>query len=415
MRHVVAWLPTVRVVTSAALWTVLAASLMPHVDLPLGAIWPLILGAAICRTARLTSTRWLPRFDSTIWGISIAADVLLLTGLVDITGGPFNPFIVFYAVLIWLAAAALSPAWGGLIGAVAASAFGWLLVDHLQNLGAEHHRLNDFPTHLFTMWIAGAATAELVGHYMAVAAAAIADRQREVDQARARATHSEHLASLMTLAAGAAHELSTPLATIAVAARELERSAGRRTDPELADDARLIRTEVDRCRIILERMSGRAGNGVPDAPSPLALEDVARAAAAPLPEQQQRRLQVHVVHAALPALAAGTQVAQALNTLIRNAFDASDAGAEVSLRISRRESMIRCEVHDRGCGMSEEVRRRAGEPFYTTKEPGRGLGLGLFLARTFAERAGGALWFERHDGTTVAILEIPADPEAAVA
>jgi two-component system, sensor histidine kinase RegB len=76
--------------------------------------------------------------------------------------------------------------------------------------------------------------------------------------------------------------------------------------------------------------------------------------------------------------------------------------------------MIRIEVHDRGCGMSDEVMRRAGEPFFTTKDAGRGLGLGVFLARTYAERAGGMLWFERSGGT-VAILEIPKASEAAVA
>jgi two-component system sensor histidine kinase RegB len=69
--------------------------------------------------------------------------------------------------------------------------------------------------------------------------------------------------------------------------------------------------------------------------------------------------------------------------------------------------MVRVEVHDRGTGMSPDVRRRMSEPFYTTKEPGRGFGLGLFLVRTFAERSGGSLEFQNADGTT-AILEVPA-------
>jgi len=69
--------------------------------------------------------------------------------------------------------------------------------------------------------------------------------------------------------------------------------------------------------------------------------------------------------------------------------------------------MVRIEVRDRVRGMSADARRRAGEPFFTTKDPGRGLGLGLFLVRTFAERSGGTLEFDDVEGT-IAILEIPA-------
>lgn len=98
---------------------------------------------------------------------------------------------------------------------------------------------------------------------------------------------------------------------------------------------------------------------------------------------------------------------QAVSTLLKNAFDASAPDAPVTLRFTRRDGMVRVEVHDRGPGMSPEVLRRVGQPFYSTKEPGRGLGLGLFLTGAFAEQCGGALHFETAGGTT-AMLEIPA-------
>ena len=79
-------------------------------------------------------------------------------------------------------------------------------------------------------------------------------------------------ASLTTLAAGAAHELSTPLATIAVASRELEQALGARgTDADLRDDAQLIRKEIDRCRRLLEDMAGRIAEPMGEAPRPAAL------------------------------------------------------------------------------------------------------------------------------------------------
>lgn len=76
------------------------------------------------------------------------------------------------------------------------------------------------------------------------------------------------------------------------------------------------------------------------------------------------------------------------------------------MRCVQHGAHLRIEVQDRGAGMSKETRRRAGEPFFSTKEAGRGLGLGVFLARTIAERAGGSLSFEGDTGTT-AILQIP--------
>jgi two-component system sensor histidine kinase RegB len=173
------------------------------------------------------------------------------------------------------------------------------VVDHLRAELLEHHRLNDFPTHLFTMLFSAAGIAELVAHYVTRARRVLGHRQAQLDEARERAARSERLASLTTLAAGAAHELSTPLATIAVATGELERNAARVTEPSavgtaLGDDASLIRSELDRCQSILDSMSGRAGAGLPTTLEPMTPSAIAHLVQERLTSARRRRLTIDI-------------------------------------------------------------------------------------------------------------------------
>src|SRR5581483_9173574 len=191
-----------------------------------------------------------------------------------------------------------------------------------------------------------------------------------------------------------------------------ERNAARVAEPQavgaaLRDDARLIRSELDRCQAILDGMSGRAGAGAPTMLERLAPAAIARLVQERLPDERRQRLDVAVAPDAPTAAATGAEMVQAISSLLKNAFDASGKENRVALRFAARDGLARIEVRDRGLGMSPDTLRRAGEPFFTTKEPGRGLGLGLFLARTFADRSGGTLEFDVTEGTT-AILEIPA-------
>jgi two-component system sensor histidine kinase RegB len=393
--------------TSAFIETALLAFavMFPNADFPLRRIFVILAVAAICNVAMavwLSRARPLPR---PLGIIGITIEVLLLTGLLELTGGPFNPFAVILGIQVTLAALTLGsiPALG--IGTFATLCYGVLVYWHTRELVPGHHRLNDFPTHLFTMWVAVAVTAELAAYFVVQASTALAKRGEELEVMRLKADRAERLASLTTLAAGAAHELSTPLATIALAARELERAARPQGSLQsFEDDARLIRNEVDRCRAILDQMSGRAGGVSEDIPEPIDLSELVNDVRGRLPSAEAGRIRIQLPQTARPVLLPVSGLRQTLLSLIKNAIDASEG--DILVKITEDEEKLRLTVHDSGHGMAPDVLRRAGDPFFTTKEPGRGLGLGLFLARVFAERCGGSLTLQSQDGT-IASLELP--------
>lgn len=409
------WLVRMRWATIAVELALLAMTFgLPQLDLPLDHIaWLILLDAAAnAFAARSRSgSNGVVRLAATV---ALAIQVVLITALLELTGGPSNPFVVVYLLQVALASLTIGALSSVMIGALAASSFGVLIYWHVQELVPTHHRLNDFPTHLFTMWIAGAVTAELVAHFVGRASEALARREHALEAMRVRAARSDRLVSLTTLAAGTAHELSTPLATIATAARELQRALEtRHADEELTDDARLIRSEVDRCQVILDQMSGRAGGSSADEPELVTIPQVLDDVRSRLTNERAGRLVVRATPDLGPVTVPRAGFSQALASLITNAFDATDdVASPVIVDVSATPDTFRVAISDQGRGLTPEAERRAGEPFFTTKEPGRGLGLGLFLARVFAERLGGSLTLESSVGTT-AVLELPTRPQQA--
>lgn len=342
------------------------------------------------------------------------ADALVLTVLLDLTGGATNPFSTLYLVNVVLGAVLLPRRFAWTLMLVSLACFASLFLHEAASEPGHHvqmHMDHDqvLTSHLRGMWVSFALASFFIVYFVRRVARALAERERELRQARAQAERREKLASLATLAAGAAHELSTPLATIAVVAKELQRALGEQTSDEVRTDLQLVREQVGRCREILDRMSANAGEAAGEPMTELTL--AAWVAAALEPFQGRDRVAVEHDGASPSDVIVGPPraLADTLRGLLKNAVQASGPGLPVVLRLGRAPGRVCATVVDRGRGMPADVLARVGEPFFTTKVPGEGMGLGLFLTRTLVEQLGGEFHITSRPGSgTEARIELPA-------
>jgi two-component system sensor histidine kinase RegB len=392
--------------------TILLVHFGMRIALPLAPLLGIVAAAAVSNVACLLWLRRAAEVKERAVGAVLALDVLLLTALLFYAGGSFNPFSFLYLVHIALAAVVLRSGWTWVLVLLSLLASGALFFGHVWlalDVSSLESSLHHMRMHLAGMWVALAVAASFIVYFVTRIQRALARREADLEAERRLADRSEKLVALATLAAGAAHELATPLGTIVVAAKELERqhAAGR----EMAiEELQLIRAQANRCRAILDQMAAEAGDGASpgDAGGPLTVEALFARVVAGLPHRPpvQLSLAEPARHRALAAPA--TALTQALRGVVKNAQEVSPPEAAVSLSAEAREGRLEIAVEDRGPGMTAEVLGRAGEPFFTTKPPGQGMGLGLFLSRSVIERLGGTIDLRaRPGGGTRVTLSLP--------
>lgn len=259
------------------------------------------------------------------------------------------------------------------------------------------------------MWVAFVVAATLISFFTSRVSDALRLREQEVLTLQEHIAKQERLASLVTLAAGAAHELGTPLGTIAVVSRELEHYASALANgEELCEDARLIRSEVERCQLILQRMSADGAEPMGESPQSIQVNKLLEEALRQLPEARQPWVSLELTGASETAVLPVRATIQSLVALVQNAIEADVEPKQVMLKAQRAGHELIFSICDHGRGMAETTLRRIAEPFFTTKSPDKGMGLGTFLVRTFAERLGGRLSYESTPGNgTTATLTLP--------
>ncbi len=364
-------------------------------------------------------------FDNTL-GWVMTMDMLSLATLLFVSGGPTNPFCLFFFVNLSLSAVVLDRIWAWSLNLVSIACFSGLLFTHIPidelNMGLSLLPVvekGDWSLAQLGLLIAFATCSSVIVYFMTRVTGALRQQELDLREAQEDRSRNEKLEALGTLAAGAAHELATPLTTIALVAKDVEQSLRQQdkssssTDDDLIDDVGLIRQQLDRCKTILDRMASHAGETVGEMMRNIAIKDFFEDVQQGLTDGDHRvavsygpSIESANINVPVDALA------QAIRGLVQNALDASvgnQPDQKVSVDISAMDEWMTWAIRDHGTGMTADVLRRVSEPFFTTKQPGRGMGLGVFLARNVIERLGGSVRFESSTdplparGTTVTV------------
>lgn len=338
----------------------------------------------------------------------IAFDILQLSGLLYLTGGALNPFSLLLIAPVTLAAATLPARYALGLGLLAIASTVTLALFHLPlpTLAGQPPSPPPSPMMLWTMVSARVVGIGLTAAYAWQAASESARMELALNVTETVLAREQRLSALGALAAAAAHELGTPLATISVVSREMARNA---VSEEIREDAELLIGQAARCREILQRLTE-----MPEA------KDAVHERMS-LVQLVQDVIEPHMVHGirveavvngpsgeTAPDIWRRPEIIHAMTSIVENAVDFARSEVIVIARFDARYIVI--EARDDGAGFSPEVLAKLGEPYVTTR-PGAegsrtghiGMGLGFFIAKTLLERTGATVDFRngRRGGAVV--------------
>lgn len=340
--------------------------------------------------------RLMPRAALAVLGF----DILQLTGLLFMTGGLANPFSLLICVPVIISSASQPIRYTVMLGALAIFSVSMLA---FFSLPLPWYADAPFRMPLLLhggIWIAVVSTTAFAAFYtfrVSSEANLLADALAATELTLQR---EQHLSALDGLAAAAAHELGTPLATISVVAREMERGLG--SDERYREDLQLLRSQSERCRDILRRITT------------LSTDDEAHMRRLPLTSLVEEVIAPHRefgvdIDVAVegdggePIGRRNPGILYGLGNLVENAVDFARDGVEVTAGYDA--DTVSLTVGDNGPGFPPDVLAQIGEPFLTRRTRSEqagagGLGLGLFIAKTLLERSGATLAFSNREGET---------------
>ncbi|MET1079234.1 MAG: ATP-binding protein [Pseudomonas sp.] len=334
------------------------------------------------------------------YAAQLGCDLLIHSLLLYFSGGSTNPFVSYYLVPLTIAAATLPWLYSMLLSGLALSGYTLLLIWYhpLEMPLAQRETLL-----IYGMWLNFALSAAFITFFVVRMAVALRSQDRLQAERREEGLRDQQLLAVATQAAGAAHELGTPLATMSVLIKELRRE---HKDPLLQEDLAVLQEQVMLCKDTLQQLVRAAEanrrQAVEEQSAHAWLEAALSRWHLMRPEASYRYQRLG--QGSTPRLAPPPDLTQALLNLLNNAADACPDDLDIRLDWTALELCI--SIRDHGAGVPLAIAEQLGKPFFTTK--GKGFGLGLFLSQASVTRAGGSVKLYNHeDGGTLTELRLP--------
>ncbi len=334
----------------------------------------------------------------------IALDLGAFTLLLILAGGTANPFGLLYLLHVVLIALLLPWRWAfaGALLVVANFALAFRFAEPLRHVNGEP--LSDALMAL-GLWVSFVLTTLVTTWFVAGIVAELRAHERLLREAARKALNDEAVLRMGTLAAGAAHELGTPLMTMALVAEEMRRGAD---TPARQHDTAVLAAQIDTCRRALANLAAAAGQARTDGGGRAPLDGFLASIVARFRSvRPDVPLEARWDGAApAPEIFADQSLEQAILILLNNAADASPHHVEIDGRWDA--DVLRLAVGDRGSGVPAGSLGDLGRAFFTTKPPGKGAGMGLVLTASTVSRLGGTVhWTNRAAGGLSAEITLP--------
>ncbi|MDI1263749.1 MAG: ActS/PrrB/RegB family redox-sensitive histidine kinase [bacterium] len=324
-----------------------------------------------------------------------ALNIVELAGLLFLTGGLQNPFSFLFLGPVLISATVLPIRLTAAIGVLAIACASLLVYFHLPLPWDGDDPLVLPPIYLFGVWLSIVLAIAVTSLYAFQAT----EEARKLSDALAATelvlTREQHLTQIDGLAAAAAHELGTPLSTIFLIARELEKTS--EGDGHLAADLRTLREQAQRCRDILAKITQLSSSGAPFDVMPLST--LIEEAVAPHRDFGVAiKVRLAVAAAREPVIARNPAILYGVGNILENAVDFARTTVEVNAWWNA--DTVEIVISDDGPGIAPDILKRIGEPYLSRRRSTdeaqnerTGLGLGVFIARTLLERTGARVSF----------------------